>query len=91
VRAVTATYRYRPLILEELASHGLVPRPHTPPAHLRAAINDLYRYEIRRLRDACRAGAFPTRDLPSRVVALRKRYILLSIPVDAWLEREHEG
>lgn len=88
---MTATYRYRPAILEELACHGLVPRTHTPPACLRAAINDLYRHEIRRLRDACRAGAFPTRDLPSRVVALRKRYVLLSIPVDAWVERDHQG
>ena len=47
-------------------------------------INDLYRIEIRALRDRCRAGEFPTSELPSRVVELRKRYVLLSIPVERW-------
>ena len=79
-------YRYRATILDELARHGLMPRPDTAPRLLRDAINDLYRYEIRILRDRCRAGEFSTRDLPARVVELRKRYILLSIPQNAWLE-----
>jgi hypothetical protein len=79
-------YRYRPAILDELSRHGLRPRPETPPQMLRDAINDLYRHEIRMLRDRCRAGELPTRDLPARVVELRKRYILLSIPLEHWLE-----
>ena len=33
--------------------------PDTPPRLLRDAVNDLYRYEIRGLRDRCRAGEFP--------------------------------
>ena len=56
----------------------------TSPALLREQINDLYRFEIRRLRDRCRAGEFTTRELPARVVELRKRYLLLSIPIDRW-------
>jgi hypothetical protein len=52
---------------------------------LREQINDLYRIEIRKLRDRCRAGEFPTSELAPRVVELRKRYALLSIPVDRWL------
>ena len=72
-------------VLEELARHGLAPRHETSPALLREQINDLYRFEIRRLRDRCRAGAFTTRELPGHVVALRKRYRLLSIPVERWL------
>lgn len=75
---------YHPQVLEALAAHGLAPRADTPPARLREALNDLYRYEIRRLRDRCRAGEFPVGDLPTHVVALRKRYLLLSVPVAAW-------
>ena len=78
--------RYRPEVLEELWDHGLQPGPETPPAQLREQINDLYRIEIRRLRDRCRAGEFRTSELPARVVELRKRYVLLSIPVDRWVE-----
>lgn len=78
------TYRYRPQILEELATYGLVPRRDTSPERLRDHVRDLYRIEIRRLRDRCRAGEFSTRELPARVVELRKRYVLLSIPVARW-------
>jgi hypothetical protein len=79
--------RFRPEILDELARHGLKPGSETSPAILREQINDLYRYEIRQLRDRCRAGEFPVSDLPKHVVALRRRYVLLSIPVDGWVER----
>jgi len=81
------TFRYRQTVVDELARHGLRPRPETTPARLRAAINDLYRIEIRRLRDRCRAGEFPPRDLSAHVRMLRKRYMLLSIPVERWTEQ----
>ena len=77
-------YLYRPEILEELATHGLVPRNDTHPERLRDQVRDLYRIEIRRLRDRCRAGEFPTQELPGHVIQLRKRYILLSIPLVRW-------
>lgn len=76
--------RYHPQILDELARHGLKPKPDTPPERLREQINDLYRIEIRQLRDRCRAGEFPTQELPARVVELRKRYLLLSVPLLRW-------
>jgi len=76
---------FRPEVLAELLRHGLNPMAETSPALLREQINDLYRFEIRRLRDRCRAGDFTTRELPGHVVALRKRYLLLSIPVERWL------
>lgn len=75
---------YHPEILEALAAHGLIPAADTTPARLREAVNDLYRHEIRRLRDRCRAGEFPVSALSARVVTLRKRYLLLSIPVARW-------
>ncbi len=78
--------RFRTEILEELARHGLRPDRDTEPAVLREQINDLYRFEIRKLRDRCRAGEFSTRELPRHVVELRKRYVLLSIPMERWIE-----
>jgi hypothetical protein len=75
----------KPDILDALAGHGLRPKPGTPPALLREQISDLYRIEIRKLRDRCRAGEFPVNELAPRVVELRKRYVLLSIPIQRWL------
>jgi len=75
---------YRPEVLDALATHGLRPRPDTTPAVLRDAINDLYRHEIRVLRDRCRAREFPVTELAPRVVELRRRYLLLSTPLAHW-------
>jgi hypothetical protein len=74
----------KPDIREALAEHGLSPRDDTPAALLREQINDLYRIEVRRLRDRCRAGEFPIMELAPRVIELRKRYMLLSIPTAQW-------
>ncbi len=72
-------------VMDELARHGLCPKPDTSPERLREQINDLYRVEIRKLRDRCRAGEFSTRELPGHVVELRRRYMLLSIPTAQWV------
>ena len=76
----------KPKVLEALAAHGLQPGADPPLALLREQINDLYRVEIRKLRDACRAGRFPVQELAPRVVELRRRYLLLSIPLAQWIE-----
>lgn len=76
--------RYSPDVLDALFAHGLRPAPDTPPRVLRDAINDLYRHEIRRLRDRCRAGAFPVSELSAHVIQLRRRYLLLSMPLERW-------
>ena len=75
----------KPEVLAALADHGLRPGAGTPLAMLREQINDLYRVEIRKLRDQCGAGEFPSAELAPRVVELRKRYLLLSIPLVRWL------
>ena len=80
------TYCYRGHILDALSEHGLVPRPTTAPQFLRDAVNDLYRYEIRRLRDELLARRIPKPEYASHVVALRRRYLLLSVPLELWLE-----
>ena len=76
---------YRPEVMEELQRHGLAPKPDTSPELLREQINDLYRYEIRKLRDRCRGGEFGIKQLPGHVVELRRRYLLLSIPTSQWV------
>lgn len=76
---------FRPEVLDELARHGLAPKPGTSPEWLREQISGLYRHEIRALRDRCRAGEFTSSELAGRVVELRKRYVLLSIPTGHWL------
>jgi hypothetical protein len=58
-------FAYKREILDELARHGLRPRPTSHPDHVRSVVRDLYLYEIRALRDRCRAGEFSTRELAS--------------------------
>ena len=77
---------YHQQILDELAGHGLIPRPETPPQLLRDTVRDLYKYEIRRLRDRLIAGKIPKRDYAGHVVALRKRYRVLSVPLALWTD-----
>jgi hypothetical protein len=77
-------YRYRPEILEELAGHGLVPRTDTGPQVLRDAIRDLYKYEIKRLKGRLLSREFAKDEYAGRVIELRKRYPLLSIPTELW-------
>ena len=84
-------FKYRALILEALAGHGLVPRADTPPTMLRDAVRDLYRYEIKRLRLSLLAGHIAKRDYADHVVALRRKYPLLSVPLVLWVDGENEG
>lgn len=74
----------RPDVLDALLGHGLRPAADTPDVRLRDQVRDLYLYEIRQLRDAVRRGAFPIDTYAGRVVALRRRYPLLSLPLPRW-------
>lgn len=79
-------YRYRRDVLERLKTHGIRPLPHTPPELVRAFVNDLYRYEIRKLRDQLLRGAFPKHTYFDRVVALRNQYAVLALQPSEFLE-----
>jgi hypothetical protein len=81
---LTVGYAYKPEVLDELAVHGLRPGPDTPPQLLRDAVRDLYKYEIKVLRSRLLAGAFPKDEYAGRVIDLRRRYPLLSIPIQIW-------
>ena len=77
-------YRYRPEILAELLKHGVRPSPTTPPTVVADFVSDLYRYEIRRLKARLRRGEMPKESYFGEVVALRRKYPLVSVPVRLW-------
>ena len=77
-------YAYTREVLEELAAHGLAPGADTSPKFLRDALRDLYKYEIKVLKRRLLTGEFPKQEYASRVVALRRNYPLLSVPVELW-------
>jgi len=83
-------YEYAPEALEVLAGHGLQPTSRTPPAVVREALSDLYRFEIRRLRSRLLAGQVAREHYSDHVIELRRQYWLLSIPLERWT-RTHEG
>ena len=84
--AAPEAFRYRPWVLDALAGHGVRPTGATPPERVREFVNDLYRYEIRRLRSRLLAGEFPKVEYYGRVVALRRRYPLLALKPREWLD-----
>jgi hypothetical protein len=51
---------------------------------VRAAVDDLYKYELRRLRDRHRAGEVARASFAGEVVSLRKKYWILTLPAGAW-------
>lgn len=79
-----APWTYPPELREALARFGLAPRPETPPVFVRDALSDLYRFEIRRLRDSLLAGHVAKADYIGLVVSLRKKYWPLTLTPAAW-------
>ena len=77
-------YHYRLSVLEALAAHGVQPTPETRPALVHEFVSDLYRFELRRLRARQVRGDIPKEDYVRHVVALRKRYLLVSLPLRHW-------
>ena len=82
------TFRYRRLILDELATHGVRPNPDTRPEIVHEFVNDLYRFELRRLRQRHVRGEIPRQTYSMHVIELRKKYILVSVPLRLWTWHE---
>jgi hypothetical protein len=82
---MTAPWTYPAELLDALGPLGLAPTGKTPPALAREAADDLYRYELRRLRDALRAGYVTRSSFLDRVITLRKKYWVLTLPLDVWI------
>jgi hypothetical protein len=78
-------YHYRQDILDGLWRHGVQPTPHTDPELVRAYVRDLYKYEIRALRDRYMRQAFPKPEYWRRVDDLRRSYPVLALPARLWV------
>lgn len=76
---------YRPAVVEHLLTLGIRPRSSTPPELVRSYLSDLYRYEIRQLRARLLRGEFPKSEYVGRVIDLRAKYPLLTIPIHLWM------
>ena len=79
-----AAWTYPPELSDALVGFGLAPRPETPPRLVRDQLNDLYRLEIRHLRDRLLAKEFPKAEYAGQVVTLRKKYWPLAMTPEQW-------
>ena len=79
-------YRYRQEVLDALWLHGVQPRPTTRPELVHEFVSDLYRFELRRLRDKLVRREIPKIGYFDRVVELRRKYPLISLKPWQWLE-----
>ncbi len=80
------TYRYKAEILRLLAVHGVIPKPTTPPTTARGVVNDIYRYELRLLRDRYLVGEFSKKAYYDKVVETRNRYPVMGVLTRYWTE-----
>jgi hypothetical protein len=78
-------FRYRPDILDALWRHGVQPTPDSDPELVRAYVRDLYKYEIRKLRERYVRGEFLKQEYWDRVDALRRAYPVLALPARLWV------
>lgn len=77
-------WAYPSEFIDALAGLGLAPTAATSPGLVRDAVNDLYRFELRAARDRLLARQVAKADYLDVVVALRRKYWLLSLPLPAW-------
>jgi hypothetical protein len=79
-------FTYRRDVLESLLRHGVRPTNHTPPELVRGFVRDLYKYEIRCLRERYLRREFPKLEYAERVDALRRRYPVLALHAREFVE-----
>jgi hypothetical protein len=79
-------YRYRPDVLAHLWRHGITPLDTTPPELVRGFLNDLYRYELRTLRDRYLVGEVAKVDYHKLVIEIRDRYPVLALKPHQFLD-----
>ena len=79
-------FHYRPDVLARLWEHGVQPTERTRPELVRDYVRDLYKYEIRRLRERYLRREFPKSEYWGRVDALRRSYPVLALRARDWIE-----
>jgi hypothetical protein len=78
-------YRYRQDVLNAVWRHGIMPSDRTAPELARGFVRDLYKYEIRRLRERYLKKEFPKAEYSTLVEQLRNRYGVLALVPRLWL------
>ena len=78
-------YIYREDVLRALLAHGVRPTATTSPELARDYVRDLYKYEIRRLRERYIRKEFPKKEYGDHVEALRSKYPVLSLRARDWV------
>lgn len=78
-------FRYHADVLDQLLRHGVHPTERTRPELVHEFVSDLYRHELRRLRDRLVRNEFPKSEYFDRVVAVRNRYRVIAIRPRDWL------
>ena len=78
-------YVYRPEVLAALERHGIRPTRHTPPDVARGYLRELYKYELRLLRERYLKKEFPKPEYHVRVAALRDQYPVLALTARLWV------
>ena len=82
----TSRYLYRRDVLDRLLEHGVRPTENTRPEVVHEFVSDLYRHELRRLRDRLLRKEFPKAEYFGRVVGVRNRYRVIAMRAGEWLE-----
>lgn len=79
-------FRYREDVLVELQRHGVCPTSRSSPDVVRGYVRELYKYEIRVLRERYLRREFPKKEYAQLVDQLRRRYPVLALLPDQFLE-----
>jgi len=79
------SYKYRDDVLAECAKHGVFPTEHTPPELVRGFINEIYKFELRKLRKRYMRGEFPKREYHRLVIEIRDKYPVLALVPRLWV------
>jgi hypothetical protein len=81
-------YTYRQDVLNVVWRHGIMPTARTAPELARGYVRDLYKYEIRRLRERYLKKEFPKAEYSNLVEQLRNRYGVLALVPRLWVTDE---
>jgi hypothetical protein len=81
-------YKYRDDVLAELWKYGVRPTERTPPELVRGFINEIYKFELRKLRDRYLREEFPKREYHRLVIQIRDKYPVLALRPRQWLAPE---
>ena len=87
-KPVRGPFRYREDVLAAVWRHGIMPTDRTPPELARGYVRDLYKYEIRRLRERYMRREFSKQEYSALVERLRDHYGVLALVPRLWLRTD---